>query len=231
PGASATPLYSFSAPYVGMSKAMGNSVSSYGCAASATEPVAPAFSAHTGKFVTKASTSAGGCAGSSYNYASVSTSVSLEGPSFLIGSNGSYKVMVTWSAAYSAKLAVHGHSFYNNTSYAFVYAAVGIDAYFYIFDETANTYVFGQGTYYASIAAWTLSSTGSVSVSSGPAATQLWQYAHLQGGHTYETYITLYTGVYAYEYQYGGTFHNSASASLNLATNGNGASLVRISVF
>ncbi|MCI4363672.1 MAG: hypothetical protein L3K13_05135 [Thermoplasmata archaeon] len=231
PVTSGTALFNFTAPYVHMSKSMGNSVSTYGCAASASEPVLPAFSQHSGKFVTEASTAVGSCAASTYNYASVYASVSLEGPSFKIGSQGGHKVMVTLSTAYSAKLAVHGHSFYNNTSYSFVYAAVGLSAYFYVFDETSNTYLFGTGTYYATLASWFLTSTGSISVSSGPAVTQLWQNVQLQPGHTYETYIFLYTNVYADEYQFGGSFHNSASASLNLATMGNALYLDRITVF
>lgn len=231
PIVSASPLVTFTAPYTGMSKSIGNTLSSYGCTAAASEPVAPSFSVHTGIFRFAGKTSAGSCGGTGYysNYGEAYGSAALSGPHFQVPTNGTYKVGAIWKVTYSASIGVVWHKAPSNTTYSYAEADVALWAYMYIVDVTNGSYVFGTGVSYLAIANWYLTSTGSVSVSSGPNSYGLTQWVKLAAGHTYTA------DLYLYAYAYSGTFatagiHDSAHANLNVGSGADQALLAHIVV-
>jgi hypothetical protein len=230
PIASATPFITMKAPYIGMSKSLGNTLNSYGCSASASESVAPTFSTHTGIFRFAGSTSAASCGGSAYNEGSVYGSVGLGSPHFQVPSSGTYKVGAIWQVTYSAALSAVWHSSGSNPSrYSYVEAYVLIDADMYIYDVTNGTYLFGTGVGYLEIANWYLTSSGSIHVTSGPTSNDLTQWVKLKAGHTYAAEISLYAEAFSYVYTSPG-IHDSASASLNMGTGTHRAFLAHIVV-
>ncbi|MCI4341448.1 MAG: hypothetical protein L3K11_03635 [Thermoplasmata archaeon] len=232
PLAGASPIYNFSAPYTHMTTSNSNSLYSSGCKDSATEPVAPSFSTSTGRFLFAADTSAGSCAGAYFNDASASGGVVLTGPSFLISTGGAHKVSALWKVSYTASVGAVLHAATGNNSYSYVYADASIYAYLYLVDAHTGAYVFGTGPTYATIADWYAASTTSITVSVGPTIHALTEWAKLTAGHTYETVLYIYEYASAYSYAYGtSSAHNSAWADLNAGSGGNGATLVRISVF
>lgn len=224
-----TPVVTFTAPYSGMSKAIGNTLSSYGCSAAASEPVAPTFSTHTGIFRFVGRTSAGSCAASYSNYGEAYGTVALGGPHFQVPTNGSYKVGVIWKVTYAASLGVVLHKSTSSTTYSYAEAEVAVDAYMYVVDVTNGSYLYGTGVNYVAIASWLLSSTGTLAVTSGPASYLMTQWVKLAAGHTYAAEI------YLYAYAYSGTFanaafHDSAHANVNLGSGTDQALLAHIVV-
>jgi hypothetical protein len=231
PIASATPFsLTFTAPYTGMTKSIGNSLSSYGCSATAAESVAPTFSAHTGIFRFAGATSAATCAGATYNEGILYGDVALGSPHFQVPSSGTYKVGAIWQTTYSASLSVVWHSSGSNASrYSYAEAYVYLEADMYVYDVTNGSYIFGTGVGFLTIANWYLTSTGSIHLSSGPSSNDLTQWVKLAAGHTYAAEITFSAEAFSFVDASPG-IHDSASASVNLGTGTDRAFLAHIVV-
>lgn len=220
PFAAAAPLTVDKAPYVGAHAFYAHSFFTYGACGTAKIKVAQQFNVTSGEAVV--ATHAGGknCLGANR----VHTSEWLRGPVFNATSSGTFTVAFNWRVSWSASgIATRSGKFETNG---------GIRLLGNLFDTTTRTWVLGGATptpafkqlFYVSAGAWSWSGVNQTVLVSFN--------ANLTAGNHYLFYAELDTAAWANSRCLGGggCFGAMASVNIDVASGGNGAWLLSMTV-